>query len=65
MKLNNPKAVAAILPGVATIVASIFMTSCEGRRMSNMVPTGDTVEVIIEQPQEVDTLDADTLSNQY
>ncbi|MDE7180737.1 MAG: hypothetical protein K2N88_06025 [Muribaculaceae bacterium] len=35
---------------VATIVVSISLTSCEGRRMSNMEPNGETVDVVIEKP---------------
>lgn len=49
MKKYSFKAIAAAL--VATIVVSISLTSCEGRKMSNMQPTGETVEVIIERPE--------------
>lgn len=28
------------------------LVSCKGRTMENMEPTGDTVEVVIEQPVE-------------
>ena len=30
---------------VATIAVSCLLSSCEGRKMSNMVPRGETVEV--------------------
>lgn len=36
---------------VATIVASFSLASCEGRKMSNMKPTGDTVEVVVSTPE--------------
>ncbi len=40
----NKKTIAAA--AVATIVISLtILTSCEGRKMSNMQPTGETVEV--------------------
>lgn len=40
------KTIAAALM-VATIVVSLLCASCEGRKMSNMTPTGETVEVVI------------------
>lgn len=46
MKYRAIRTIAAA--SVATIVVSICLTSCEGRRMSNMVPAGETVEVEIE-----------------
>lgn len=30
---------------VATILVSFLLGACQGRKMSNMTPTGDTVEV--------------------
>ncbi|MGN0237879.1 MAG: hypothetical protein ACI4AK_07350 [Lepagella sp.] len=48
---NGKKAIAATM--FAAIALSLtILTSCEGRKMSNMTPTGDTVEVEIEHPQE-------------
>ena len=38
----------AIISGVAFAIS--MATSCKGRTMENMEPTGDTVEVVIEQP---------------
>lgn len=37
-------AASALLAGVA------LFTSCKGRTMDNMEPTGDTVEVVVEEP---------------
>ncbi|MGM9816089.1 MAG: hypothetical protein ACI304_03400 [Lepagella sp.] len=45
------KAIAATM-FAAIALLSTMLTSCEGRKMSNMTPTGDTVEVEIEHPQE-------------
>lgn len=53
MKHYNFKTIAATV--VATIVISIALSSCEGRKMSNMVPTGDTVEVVINTPDSTAT----------
>lgn len=52
MRKNIYKAIAAVSMA-ATIVASLSCASCQGRKMSNMVPKGETVEVVIE--------DADTI----
>lgn len=49
MKKHISKSIAAILFGVATIVVSASLCSCEGRKMSNMEPTGDTVEVMVQR----------------
>lgn len=46
MKTYTPKAIAATL--VAAFAISILLLSCEGRKMSNMTPNGETVEVIVE-----------------
>lgn len=43
MKKINIKRIAVAI--VATILVSITLASCEGRKMSNMQPTGDTVEL--------------------
>lgn len=53
MNLKNKKAIAAAM--VATIAASICLGACKGRKMSNMEPTGETVEVVISSPDEGDT----------
>lgn len=45
---NNLKAIAAAT--VAAIAFSGILLSCQGRKMSNMEPTGDTVEVVISAP---------------
>lgn len=39
-----------VLMAVAAPVLISCLTSCKGRTMENMEPTGDTVEVVIEQP---------------
>lgn len=50
MKRHISKTIAAAM--VATIVISISMlTACEGRKMTNMVPTGETVEVNVGQSE--------------
>ena len=38
---------------VATIVASCTLCSCKGRKMSNMEPLHDTVEVVIASPDSI------------
>ena len=46
MKIFKAKTIA--VASAATIVVSIMaLTSCEGRRMSNMKPTGETVDVVV------------------
>lgn len=52
MNLKNKRAIAAAM--VATIVASICVGGCKGRKMSNMEPTGDTVEVVIVNSEATD-----------
>lgn len=48
MKYRKILTIAAAL--VATIVISAGMQSCQGRKMSNMEPKGETVEVDIPTP---------------
>lgn len=51
MRFKSNKTIAAAI--VATIVISISaltLTGCQGRKMSNMEPTGETVEVEINTP---------------
>lgn len=38
-----------------SIVAVLLLSSCKGRTAENMEPTGDTIEVIVAQPQEDET----------
>ena len=45
MKKTHIPTVAAAL--AATIVVSLLLSSCQGRKMSNMEPTGETVEVVV------------------
>jgi len=45
---KNSKAIAAAM--VATIAVSAILTGCEGRKMSNMTPDGETVEVVVGEP---------------
>lgn len=47
MKIRFKHAVAAVAT-TATIASCLTMTSCQGRKMSNMVPTGETVEVSVD-----------------
>lgn len=46
MKTYNLKAIAAT--SVAAFAVSILLPGCEGRKMSNMTPDGETVEVVVE-----------------
>lgn len=56
MKIFKAKTIAVV--SAATIVVSIMaLTSCEGRRMSNMKPTGETVDVVVNDTPEVDGLE--------
>lgn len=53
----NKKVIAAAL--VATIAVSVpLLTSCEGRKMSNMKPTGETVEVDLSSQLHPDSVPA-------
>lgn len=45
MKLNMKKSIAAAACAATIVVSMISLTGCEGRRMSNMQPNGETVEV--------------------
>lgn len=47
------------LPSVAAIAIAAVLCSCEGRTSGNMEPTGDTVEVVINQQEVVETEVAD------
>lgn len=40
----------AMLLGGMALLVSLGMSSCKGRTMENMEPTGDTVEVTIDYP---------------
>ncbi len=54
----NNKAIAATF--VAAIAFPGILASCQGRKMSNMQPAGDTVEVVISSPDsESDTTATD------
>lgn len=56
MKIFKAKTIA--VASAATIVVSIMaLTSCEGRRMSNMKQTGETVDVVVNDTPEVDGLE--------
>lgn len=48
MKIFSLSTIAATT--VATIVVSLSLVSCQGRKMSNMEPLGETVEVVIDRP---------------
>lgn len=50
MKLLTKKATAAVLIATVALAALTALTACEGRRMSNMTPSGDTVEVNLPEP---------------
>lgn len=44
--MNRPDSKTIVAAIAAAIVVSL-LTSCQGRKMSNMQPTGDTVEAVI------------------
>ena len=37
----------------AAVATLLLLSSCQGRKESNMVPTGDTVEVVIMTPDSI------------
>ena len=56
MRISYSKTIAAA--AVATIVISIpLLTGCQGRKMTNMEPTGDTVEVVISAQNDIAPLE--------
>lgn len=52
MKINLNKATAATF--VAAVAVLSGLTSCKGRTMDNMEPTGETIEVNIENPSTIE-----------
>lgn len=48
MKRDNHLTI-AVAAAATIVVSSTLLPSCQGRKMSNMEPTGDTVEVVIGQ----------------
>lgn len=48
MTNRNKKTGIATILFATVLLSAIGMSSCEGRKMSNMEPTGDTVEVIVD-----------------
>ena len=55
MTIKKRNAIAAALT-VATIAVSFSLASCQGRRMSDMEPKGETVEVSVDTPETVDSI---------
>lgn len=53
MKKLNIKAIAAT--SVATVALLLSMSACKGRTLDNVQPTGDTVEVEIEEVSATDS----------
>lgn len=49
MNIRNKKTI-AVAAAMAMVIVS-GLSSCKGRTMENMEPTGDTVEVVIETPE--------------
>lgn len=43
---------------VVPAMAALMLGACQGRKMSNMEPTGDTVEVVINQPDTATSSDS-------
>lgn len=54
--MKSFKKLAIAAASVATIVVFTSLPSCKGRKMSNMEPTGDTVEVVIQQTDATDSV---------
>lgn len=55
------KAIAAT--SIAAIAFAFTLASCQGRKMNNMQPTGDTVEVSISSPEADSTPVADSATD--
>lgn len=47
---------------IIAVVAATALCSCEGRTSRNMVPAGDTVEVVINQQEEAAEAAADSMA---
>jgi len=47
--------------GVVAVVLLSILGSCKGRRIDNMEPTGDTVDVVIETVTDSETVSGDTI----
>lgn len=62
MTKHKSKAIAATVM-VATILVSLALGACRGRKMSNMEPKGETVEVVIDNPDGNPQSDSDLNSN--
>lgn len=55
MKIRNRLTIAAT--AVASIVVSAtLLPACQGRKMSNMEPTGETVDVVIGQDNRLESI---------
>lgn len=53
----------AVVPAATILLLSILLTACEGRKMSNMTPLGETVEVVVEPAETpADTISAEASS---
>lgn len=59
MKITTIKAVAATFVAATAVLSGL--TSCKGRTMDNMEPTGDTVEVVIDNSAEEAMIKADSV----
>lgn len=67
VKIKHLRTIAAAM--VATIVSSVALCGCSGRKMSNMEPTGETVEVEVISAEVSDSVNgvvsaADSLLNE-
>lgn len=52
MKTTNMKKMAVVGAEALAIAILALLPACKGRTMENMEPTGDTVEVNIDRPEE-------------
>ncbi|MDE6537219.1 MAG: hypothetical protein K2M13_04190 [Muribaculaceae bacterium] len=59
MKITTIKAVAATFVAATAVLSGL--TSCKGRTMDNMEPTGDTVEVVIDNSAAEAMIKADSV----
>lgn len=49
---------------MAAAAMMLLLASCQGRTTENMVPSGQTVEVVVEQPDTVNADASDNISTQ-
>ena len=48
-KTKKQKTMAAVIGAAVVVSAAVSLSSCKGRTADNMEPTGETVEVILDE----------------